>query len=327
MTRTLALLCCFGAALAAAAEGDLETASLGDFRLASGETIRDCRLGFRRLGKLNEAKSNAVLWPTWFGGQSANLAQYVGAGKLIDPARFHVILVDALGNGVSSSPSNGQKPFPRFTIRDMVNSQHALLTRHLGIGHLHAVVGVSMGGMQTFEWITAHPGFMDRAVPIVGSPKLAAPDLLLWGSQLGVIELAESSGADLRAAMRVVMGIHQFALQTPEYRAAQTAPAEFTKYKESFEAGAGERASAADWASQLRAMMSTDAGPTETVKAKVLVVVATQDHMVNPGPAIAFAEKIYAPLVRLEGNCGHLATGCETGKFTAAVRGFLEQQQ
>lgn len=325
MMRVLLLLGGFLLARPGAAESELEIAALGDFRLVSGETIRDCRLGYRRLGKLNEAKSNAILWPTWFGGQSENLLQYVGAGKLIDPARFHVILVDALGNGVSSSPSNGQKPFPRFTIRDIVNSQHALLTRHLGIGHLHAVVGISMGGMQTFDWITAYPGFMDRAVPIIGSPKLAAPDLLLWGAQLGVIELAESSGADLRAAMRVVMAMHQFALQTPEYRAAQTPPAEFGKYKQSFEAGAGERVTAADWASQLRAMMSAEAGAPETVKAKLLVVVATQDHMVNPGPAMTFAERIYAPQLRLEGNCGHLAPGCEAGKFSAAVKGFLEQ--
>ncbi len=309
-----------------AAEGDQQFATLGDFTLASGEAIRDCKIGYRTLGKLNEAKSNAILWPTWFGGRTQDLLPFIAAGKVIDPARFFVVLVDALGNGVSSSPSNGPKPFPRFTPRDMVNSQHALLTRHLGIQHLHAVIGISMGGMQTFEWITAYPGFMDRAVPIIGSPKLATPDLLLWGGQLGVIELAESSnGADRHAAMRVVMSMHQFALTTPEYRAAQTPSADWGKYKQSFEAGAGERVSAADWASQLRAMMATNAGPPESVKAKLLVVVATQDHMVNPAPAIEFAERIYAPILRLDGNCGHMATGCEAAKFTAAVRRFLER--
>jgi homoserine O-acetyltransferase/O-succinyltransferase len=302
------------------ADGDQRFADLGDFPLTSGEAIRNCRLGYRTLGKLNEARSNAIVWPTWFGGQSENLLPFIGADKAIDPGRFFVVLVDALGNGVSSSPSNGQKPFPRFTPRDMVNSQHALLTRHLGIQHLHAVVGISMGGMQTFEWITAYPGFMDRAVPIIGSPRLAA----LWGAQLGVIELAESSGADKRAAMRVVMSMHQYALQTPEFRAAATPAAEWGKYKQTFEAGAGERVSAEDWASQLRAMMATNAGPPESVKAKILVVVATQDHMVNPNPAIQFAERIYAPILRLEGNCGHLATSCEAAKFTGAVRRFLE---
>ena len=316
-TLTLTLL----AAPLWAADGDQQFATLGDFTLTSGEVIHNCRLGYRTRGKLNEVKSNAILWPTWFGGQSQDLLAYVGSGKVIDPDRFFVVLVDALGNGVSSSPSNGQKPFPRFTPRDMVNSQHALLTRQLGIQHLHAVVGISMGGMQTFEWITAYPDFMDRAVPIVGSPRLAAPDLLLWNAQLGVLELA---GADQRAAMRAVVSMHQFAMQTPEFRAAATPPGEWEKYKQSFEAGAGERVTAEDWASQLRAMMATNAGPPESVKAKLLVVAATQDHMVNPSPAIAFAERIFAPVLRLDGNCGHLAIGCEAAKLMPVVRRFLE---
>jgi homoserine O-acetyltransferase len=72
----------------------------------------------------------------------------------------------------------------------MVNSQHRLLTEVLGVDRLHAVVGVSMGGMQTFEWIVAYPEFVDHAVPVVGSPRLDGYDLLLWTTQLEVIENA-----------------------------------------------------------------------------------------------------------------------------------------
>jgi homoserine O-acetyltransferase/O-succinyltransferase len=165
---------------------------LGDFKLESGAVIRDCRIGYHTLGKLNDDKSNAVLWPTWFTGSSEQLAPLVGPDGYVDSSRFFVILVDALGNGVSSSPSNSSvqphMDFPVFTIGDMVNTQHRLLTEKLGINHLRAVMGISMGGMQTFQWIVSYPEFMDKAVAIVGSPRLTAYDLLLWRSEASAIE-------------------------------------------------------------------------------------------------------------------------------------------
>ena len=55
--------------------------------------------------------------------------------------------------------------FPRFTIRDMVSSQHRLLTEHLGVKHVVAVVGASMGGMQALQWGVSHPGLLDSSSP------------------------------------------------------------------------------------------------------------------------------------------------------------------
>ena len=47
-----------------AQDGQQQFASLGDFKLESGEAIRDCRLGYRTFGQLNSDKSNAILFPT-----------------------------------------------------------------------------------------------------------------------------------------------------------------------------------------------------------------------------------------------------------------------
>src|SRR6187431_3298539 len=105
-------------------------AALGDFRLDSGATMRDCRVGYRTAGELNADRSNAIVVPTWFAGRSGDLGGWVGPGKLVDTSRWFVIAVDAFGDGVSTSPSNSsQRPFPQFTIRDMVRSQYELVTR------------------------------------------------------------------------------------------------------------------------------------------------------------------------------------------------------
>src|SRR5947209_10148447 len=166
-------------------------ARLGDFRLESGAVIRDCRIGYRTFGALNQDRSNAILFPTWASGTTEQLLSNFGQGRLVDTTKYYVIAVDALGNGVSSSPSNStQQPrmsFPRITIRDMVNTQHELLTKVLHIDHLKAVTGISMGGMQTFQWMVSYPDFMDKGVPIVGSPRVTPYDLVFLRTQLRAI--------------------------------------------------------------------------------------------------------------------------------------------
>ena len=149
---------------------------------------RTARIGYRTWGTLNPDRSNAILFPTWFSGNSGDLAQFVGPDKMIDPARFFLIAVDALGDGVSSSPSNSSSQngprFPGITILDMIDAEYRLATDVLQLKHLHAVMGISMGGMQTFEWMVRYPTFMDLAIPIVGSPRLTSYDLLLWQSEV-----------------------------------------------------------------------------------------------------------------------------------------------
>ncbi len=170
---------------------ELRFATLGDFKLENGEVIRDCRIGYRTFGKINAGKTNAILFTTWASGTSDQLRSNVGSDRLIDDSRFYVIAIDALANGVSSSPSNSKRQprmlFPKFTVGDMVRTQHEVLTKVLGLSRLQAVVGISMGGMQVFQWLVSYPDFMDQAISIVGSPQLAPYDLLHWQAQIDAI--------------------------------------------------------------------------------------------------------------------------------------------
>ena len=69
------------------AEGAQQFAELGDFRLGNGSVIRDFRLGYRTLGKLNAERSNSILWPSWLGGKSEDLLPSVGPNKWVDSTR------------------------------------------------------------------------------------------------------------------------------------------------------------------------------------------------------------------------------------------------
>ena len=144
------------------------TAALGDLALESGETIRDFHQAFVTHGTLSAARDNAILVCSAITGTHHRLDFLVGPGKALDPARWFVVATDAIGNGISTSPSNSTAQpgmaFPRFTIRDMVEAQRRLLVEHLGIGNLHAVAGASMGGMQALQWAVSQPAMVPRVV-------------------------------------------------------------------------------------------------------------------------------------------------------------------
>lgn len=79
-----------------------------------------------------------------------------------------------LGNGESSSPSN-TSDFPKeLDYRDCIRAQYQLLTEHLGIGELEAVIGFSMGGQQAYYWACMYPSFVKNAVVICGSARTSA---------------------------------------------------------------------------------------------------------------------------------------------------------
>jgi homoserine O-acetyltransferase len=82
-----------------------------------------------------------------------------------------------LGNGESSSPSNDPS-FPLdYSLRyqDNINAQYTLVTKHLGLKSLDAVIGFSMGGQQAYYWAVMHGStavpFVKNVVVICGSAK------------------------------------------------------------------------------------------------------------------------------------------------------------
>jgi homoserine O-acetyltransferase len=224
--------------------------------------------------------------------------------------------------------------FRSITIRDMVETQHRLLTETLGIHHLKAVMGVSMGGMQTFQWMVSYPGFMDRAIPILGSPRLAAYDLMHWQTQIDTIMNDASWNGGEYTANPARVAEAEFGallLTTPEHFNAHTTREQvFEKLRAARTSTAGSDAN--NKIRQCQAMMALDVSETfggsmeaaaAAVKARVLVITSKSDHVVTPGPALDFGRLVHAQVLELEGNCGHLANGCEDKQVGRAVMEFL----
>jgi len=316
-------------AAGSAGEGAQQFAELGELKLQSGAVIHDFRLGYRMLGKLNAEKSNAVIWPTWLGGKTEDLLQFVGPGKVVDNGKYLVVTVDAIGNGVTTSPSNSKtqpwRKFPEFTIRDMVEAERRLVTEVLHLSHLRAVMGVSMGGMQTFEWAVAYPDFMDMAIAMAGSSQSTSYDKLQWTAMIDAVELdpAWNNGnpsGSMKRGLEVAGEIATMNLTSPEYRVRETPTDKFDAFlAETRKDVQGDGGTAWDYIRQRQAIMALDIPgeygismeqAAKRVRAKMLVIVSPQDHHVNPIPAVKFAQAIGAPVITLDSPCGHLAFTC-----------------
>lgn len=309
----------------------LKTASLGNFKTVSGKEIGNCSIAYRTMGKLNADKSNVVLWPTWFNGKSDIICNVI-ASMTMDTTGLYIIVVDALGNGVSSSPSNSPG-FPEITIRDMVNSQHALLTKHLTINHLKAVMGISMGGMQTMEWLVSYPGFADKAVSIAGTPKQSAYDLMLWKSEAALLTTAEQNEKSKETAMRMVSNLHLLNIRTPSYWLHTSKPEKVDSLMLAEQAN-NLLSKPDDWLCQLNAMIGHDIykssgkairAMNDVIKAKTLMIVSKSDHMVNPGTSIELSNVIGSTLVQLENDCGHFGVWCDPAIVKDQVTSFLRK--
>ena len=318
---------------------DQQLARIGDLKLDSGEVLRDCAVGYRTFGKMNPEKSNVVVFPTFLGGRSADLADRIGAGKLVDSATYYVIALDSLSDGVSSSPSNSKSQpamhFPRISIRDMVNAEHKMLTDSLHLAHVHAVMGFSMGGMQAFQWAVSYPAFMDKIVSIAGSPQLTSWDMLVWRTELLALETDpdwKNGQYTTQPKLHLLDSVHALVLTTPENVASSTPAKDFEKFfSEQAEDGSFD---ANDSLRQVQAILTQDIaaqfeGSLERAAAAVhvpaLVVVNRQDRLVNPMTSIEFAKLLKAQLLELDSPCGHRVHRCEQQKIGQAAAVFLQQ--
>ena len=166
---------------------ELQYSELGDFILESGETLPNLGMSFVTRGTLNTDRSNVILALHGLVADHTQLLSWAGSGAALDTDKYFVVFADTLGvttdnpRATTSATRTGKNmSFPKFNIRDMVNAEHLLLTKGLGIHHVVAVAGVSMGGIGALQWAVSYPDFMDAAIPVTTQARANCSTALLW---------------------------------------------------------------------------------------------------------------------------------------------------
>ena len=133
-------------------------------------------LAYKTYGTLAADKSNAVLYPTSYGAHHTDIDWLIGPGRILDPARYFIVIPNQFGNGLSSSPSNLAEPFglgrnPPFSHWDNVHAQRRLLEEKFGITKLKLIYGWSMGGQQALHWGAIFPDKVERICALCTSAR------------------------------------------------------------------------------------------------------------------------------------------------------------
>lgn len=197
--------------------GPYEMYQLGNFELEEGGMIPDCQLAYRTFGKLNDQKDNLIVIPTWFSGTSKDWEAYIGVGRALDPSKYFIVVINQIGNGLSTSPHNSPVPvsmsnFPHVRISDDVRAQHQLITEKYEVNEVALVVGGSMGAQQTYEWAVRYPEMVKRAAPIAGTAKNTVHDFLFTKTLIDAITSdAGFNGGEYTSSADVSEGLKRHA--------------------------------------------------------------------------------------------------------------------
>ncbi|MBB6098852.1 homoserine O-acetyltransferase [Deinobacterium chartae] len=330
-----------------------------EHRFDSGARL-PIRLGAESYGRLNARRDNAVLICHYYTGTMHAAGRYsrseleqpgwwdalIGPGRAIDTDRFFVVCLNTPANVQSRDPRvitsgpdtaapDGQPwgaRFPDFGLGDVVELQRALM-QQLGIRGWYAVLGPSLGGMQTLHWGARYPELAPRLGIVAAAPQAGAAVKQAFYPLLELIgRCAPDEPTGLREALRL---ISFFGLGSDGLRRNFEIP------DLDFETYLGSRAQVASLQHILaigRMVCQHDLEVyrplPETARmwaargTRVLTVAVRGDQFFSAGHIRAFAgllahEGVSSAHLEVDSELGHLACVSETVLFEAAVRELL----
>lgn len=152
--------------------------------LQSSRILEPYDIAYNTYGSLNEKRDNCILVCHALTGSqhcSGSLnekygwwSDIIGPNKAIDTNKYFVICTNVIGSAFgSTSPISKIYPkdisyrfsFPVVTISDMIKAQRILLDS-LDIKQLYAIIGGSMGGMQTLSFSILYPNIAKKFIAL-----------------------------------------------------------------------------------------------------------------------------------------------------------------
>ncbi len=333
--------------------------NLGSFSLDSGQSLSQVTIAYETHGQLAPDGRNAILITHGYTTSHHAAGRYgltdtklgwwdrlIGPGKAINTQRFFVVSSNVLGScygttgPASVNPETG-KPygpeFPDITMRDIVRAQHALLS-HLGVTHLVAVAGPSLGGRQAFQWAVTYPDLMDGIVAVASSPKGLGKDDAVhhliqrlaadpnWNDgwfyeRGGIIPTLTAIRMETlkRYGIEAVIGTNHLSPEQQEARIRRQAEV----WAREFDAHSLVVLRKAS----VRFDAQRDLG---AIRAKVLYVLSRTDRLFPPSMGARVMSRLQAAgvdatYVEIDSDYGHLASGREAEKWAPALQDFLER--
>lgn len=332
----------------------VQTCQLGTLRLESGESIPNFRMTYITFGTPNAARSNAVLLIHGLRGNRDSQSTWAGPGKAFDTSQYFVILPDTLAS-VSPDPNATTSPtrsglgmrFPRFSIRDMVQAEHRMLTECLRLSHLVAVSGTSMGGIESMQWAVSYPDFMDAVIPIVPQAFAARQSVFIWEAARRAIMVdpkwmggAYPANDPPRAGVAAGLTVQTaFGSSSAAFdKNFQTKEAVLAFYQSQADAPAGA-VDARDWIYRTYAIDRHNIAETagfhgdlaaaaRSIKARLLLFPNCYDQLLPPRASGVFEVAEHAPvakLINLNDIGGHGGSASQEALITTEVRSLLDR--
>ena len=162
----------------------------GDIILQSGARLPAARLSWKAHGTLSPDRDNVIIYPTSYAARHPDLEWLIGPEKILDPARWFIVIPDMFGNGLSSSPSGTGDYPPLVTVHDNVQVQRRAVAELFGIDRIACVYGWSMGALQAYHWAALFPDAVERIVVNCGVARTSVHNQVFLRSLMATLEAA-----------------------------------------------------------------------------------------------------------------------------------------